>query len=349
MTFHNMNINDVLRLVRKNIMNLAPYSTARDEYQGALGVFLDANENPFNNGYNRYPDPRQTELKAMISAIKGVPVENMFLGNGSDEAIDLCYRIFCTPGRDNVVAIAPSYGMYRVAADTNDVEVREVQLGPDFSLPVAELLGRCDENTKLMFICSPNNPSGNSFPFDEMCRLADAFKGVLVVDEAYIDFASQPGLITVLDQHKNLIILQTLSKAYGLAGLRLGLAFADSAIMSIFAKVKYPYNINIAGMERAKELLQRDVQGEIELIKSERNRVAEALKTMPCVEKVFPSDANFLLVRVANPRGLYDALIAEQVIVRDRSKIKGCEGTLRITIGTPQENDRMLDVVHKWK
>ena len=344
-----MELNEVLRLVRKNIINLAPYSTARDEYKGKLGVFLDANENPFENRYNRYPDPRQLELKGIISAIKGVPVENMFLGNGSDEAIDLCFRVFCTPGKDNAVAIAPSYGMYRVAADINDVEVREVQLGEDFSLPVDSLLASCDENTKLMFICSPNNPSGNSFPMEQMLALADAFNGVLVVDEAYIDFANQPSLLTVLPKYKNLIVLQTLSKAYGLAGLRLGLAFADAEIMSIFAKVKYPYNINLAGMERAKELLARDVNAEIELLKSERERVAAALEQMQCVEKVFPSDANFLLVKVSDARGLYDALIEEQVIVRDRSRIKGCEGTLRITIGKPEENDRMLAIVDKWK
>ena len=344
-----MELNDVLRLVRKNIQNLAPYSTARDEYKGALGYFLDANENPFENRYNRYPDPRQLELKGIISGFKGMPVENMFLGNGSDEAIDLCFRVFCTPGKDNAVAIAPSYGMYRVAADINDVEVREVQLGDDFSLPVDSLLASCDENTKLMFICSPNNPSGNSFPMEQMLALADAFNGVLVVDEAYIDFANQPSLLTVLPKYKNLIVLQTLSKAYGLAGLRLGLAFADAEIMSIFAKVKYPYNINLAGMERAKELLARDVNAEIELLKSERERVAAALEQMQCVEKVFPSDANFLLVRVNDARGLYNALIEEQVIVRDRSRIKGCEGTLRITIGKPEENDRMLAIVDKWK
>lgn len=344
-----MELNDVLRLVRKNIQNLAPYSTARDEYKGALGVFLDANENPFENRYNRYPDPRQLELKGIISDLKGVPVENMFLGNGSDEAIDLCYRVFCTPGKDNAVAIAPSYGMYRVAADINDVEFREVQLGADYSLPVKELLQACDENTKLMFICSPNNPTGNSFPMDEMVGLINSFNGVVVVDEAYIDFAAQPSLLTLLQEHKNLIVLQTLSKAYGLAGLRLGLAFADAEIMSIFAKVKYPYNINLAGMERAKELLARDVEAEIELLKNERQRVSEALEGFACVQKVYPSDANFLLVMVNDARGLYEALINKQVIVRDRSRVKGCEGTLRITIGKPEENDKMLAVVKEWK
>ena len=344
-----MELNDVMRLVRKNIANLAPYSTARDEYKGKLGFFLDANENPFENGYNRYPDPRQLELKGIISQFKGVAVENMFLGNGSDEAIDLCYRIFCNPGKDNAVSIAPSYGMYRVAADINDVEFREIQLDAEFSFPAEQLTALCDENTKLVFICSPNNPSGNSFPMQQMLDFIASFKGIVVVDEAYIDFAEQDSLLTVLPQYKNLIVLQTLSKAYGLAGLRLGLAFADAEIMSIFAKVKYPYNINIAGMERAKELLKRDVKAEIELLKSERKRVADALAAMQCVEKVFPSDANFLLVRVNDARGLYEALIKEQVIVCDRSRLRGCEETLRITIGRPEENDRMLAIVNNWK
>ena len=344
-----MNISDVLSLVRGNIRALAPYSTARDEYKGALGVFLDANENPFENGYNRYPDPRQAELKSIIAPKKGVEVEQMFIGNGSDEAIDLCFRIFCEPRIDNVVAIAPSYGMYRVSADINDVEVREVQLRSDFSLPVGELLAAADEHTKLMFICSPNNPSGNIFSIEEVRELLDSFKGILVVDEAYIDFASQPSLTTLLSEYPNLVVLQTLSKAYGLAGLRLGLAFAHRDIMALFANVKYPYNINLAGMERAKELLARDVRSEIELIKSERNRVAAALEQMECVKKVYPSDANFLLVQVSDAVRLYNALIAEKVIVRDRSRVKGCSECLRITIGTPAENDAMLAVVKNWK
>ena len=340
-----MDINDVLQLVRANIKALAPYSTARDEYKGALGVFLDANQ----NGYNRYPDPRQAELKSIIAPKKGVRVEQMFIGNGSDEAIDLCFRIFCEPRIDNVVAIAPSYGMYRVSADINDVEVHEVQLGEDFALPVEGLLAACDEHTKLMFVCSPNNPSGNIFSVEEMRRLLDGFKGVLVVDEAYIDFASQPSLTTLLGEYPNLVVLQTLSKAYGLAGLRLGLAFAAEEVMALFANVKYPYNINLAGMERAKELLARDVQSEIDIIKSERERVAAALSQCACVKKVYPSDANFLLVQVSAARALYDALIAEQVIVRDRSKVKGCADCLRITIGTPEENERMLAVVNNWR
>lgn len=344
-----MKINDILSLVRRNIKALAPYSTARDEYKGALGVFLDANENPFTNGYNRYPDPRQAELKNIIAPLKGVAVEQMFIGNGSDEAIDLCFRIFCEPRIDNVVAIAPSYGMYRVSADINDVEVREVQLNEDFSLPVDRLLAACDEQTKLLFICSPNNPSGNIFPIEQVRSLLDNFKGIVVVDEAYIDFASQPSLTTLLGEYNNLIVLQTLSKAYGLAGLRLGLAFAHRDIMALFANVKYPYNINLAGMERAKKLLARDVKSEIATIISERERVAEVLRGAACVKKVFPSDANFLLVQVADARALYEALIAEKVIVRDRSKVKGCNECLRITIGTPEENDAMLAVVNNWK
>lgn len=343
-----MDIENVMRLVRRNIASLAPYSTARDEYKGALGVFLDANENPFENGYNRYPDPRQTELKAVLSGIKGVATEQIFIGNGSDEAIDLCYRIFCEPRRDNVVMIAPTYGMYRVAADINDVEVREVQLDDDFSLPVGELLDVCDENTKLMFICSPNNPTGNSFHVEQMRYILENFKGILVVDEAYIDFASQPSMTTLLSEYKNLIVLQTLSKAYGLAALRLGLAFADENIISLFANVKYPYNINLAGMQQAFRLLQRDVQGEIEQLKSERDRLAGRLSSCRCVRRVYPSDANFLLVKVDDALALYEHLIEQQVIVRDRSRVKGCEGCLRITVGTARENERLLSIIENY-
>lgn len=337
--------NNVMRLVRGNIRNLAPYSTARDEYKGGLGVFLDANENPYDNGYNRYPDPRQLALKGLLSQIKGISSENMFIGNGSDEAIDLCLRIFCEPRIDNVVTIAPTYGMYRVAAAINDVQVREVPLGEDFSLPTDALLSACDENTKLMFICSPNNPTGNSFSIEQMRWLLEYFDGILVVDEAYIDFASQPSVSSLLKEYDNLIVLQTLSKAYGLAGLRLGLAFAHEQIMSLFANVKYPYNINKAGMECATKLLERDVLQEIAKVKTERERVAAALAAMECVRRVYPSDANFLLVKVDNARELYNKLIAAKIIVRDRSSVPLCEECLRITIGTPSENDRMLQII----
>ena len=332
-------------LARPNIRNLAPYSTARDECQVKIGSFLDANENPFSNGYNRYPDPRQQELKSLISKIKGIPVKNMFIGNGSDEAIDLCFRVFCEPGKDNAVSIAPTYGMYQVAADINDVEVRQVPLGPDFSLPFEGLLSACDDNTKLMFVCSPNNPTGNAFPVAQILSLADRFDGILVVDEAYIDFSSQPSLAGFIKDFPNLIVLQTLSKAYGLAALRLGLAFADERTMSMFANVKYPYNISLAGMEKAMGLLRRDVAAEVEVIKAERARMAEALAALPRVRKVWPSDANFLLVQVDDARGLYDELLDAQVIVRDRSRVLGCDGCLRITIGTRQENDKVLAVI----
>ena len=336
---------DIYSLARPNIRNLAPYSTARDECQVKIGSFLDANENPFSNGYNRYPDPRQQELKSLISKIKGIPVKNMFIGNGSDEAIDLCFRVFCEPGKDNAVSIAPTYGMYQVAADINDVEVRQVPLGPDFSLPFEGLLSACDGNTKLMFVCSPNNPTGNAFPVAQILSLADRFDGILVVDEAYIDFSSQPSLAGFIKDFPNLIVLQTLSKAYGLAALRLGLAFADERTMSMFANVKYPYNISLAGMEKAMGLLRRDVAAEVEVIKTERARMAEALAALPRVRKVWPSDANFLLVQVDDARGLYDELLDAQVIVRDRSRVLGCDGCLRITIGTRQENDKVLAVI----
>ena len=336
---------DIYSLARPNIRNLAPYSTARDECQVKIGSFLDANENPFNNGYNRYPDPRQQELKALISKIKGVPVKNMFIGNGSDEAIDLCFRVFCEPGKDNAVSIAPTYGMYQVAADINNVEIRQVPLGPDFSLPMEGLLRACDDNTKLMFVCSPNNPTGNAFPVAQILSLADRFDGMLVVDEAYIDFSSQPSLAGFLKDFPNLIVLQTLSKAYGLAALRLGLAFADERTMSMFANVKYPYNISLAGMEKAMGLLRRDVAAEVSIIKAERERMAEALAALPRVRKVWPSDANFLLVQVDDARGLYDELLDAKVIVRDRSRVLGCAGCLRITVGTKEENDKVLALI----
>ena len=341
----NMKQIDIYNLARPNIRNLAPYSTARDECQVKIGSFLDANENPFANGYNRYPDPRQAELKSLISRIKGIPVMNMFIGNGSDEAIDLCFRIFCEPAVDNAVSIAPTYGMYRVAADINNVQMREVPLGEGFSLPVEALLEACDANTKLMFVCSPNNPTGNAFPVSEILKLAEAFDGMLVVDEAYIDFSSERSLTEYLAEYPNLIVLQTLSKAYGMAALRLGLAFGDKRTMSMFANVKYPYNISLSSMEKAMGLLVRDVKAEVEVIKAERSRMAEALAALPRVRKVWPSDANFLLVEVDDARGLYDELLAAQVIVRDRSKVLACAGCLRITVGTPAENDKVLAVI----
>jgi histidinol-phosphate aminotransferase len=341
---------DPLNLVRRNILNLTPYSTARDEYKGPLGIFLDANENPYDEGgaFNRYPDPAQRELKSLLSGIKGVPADRIFIGNGSDEAIDLAFRVFCEPRRDNAVAIAPSYGMYRVAAAINDVEVREVQLRGDFSLDTDAVLNAADSRTKLLFLCSPNNPSGNLFPHAQIEELLALFPGMVVLDEAYIDFADEPGFLSDLEKYPNLIVLQTLSKAWGMAGLRLGLAFGAREVMNIFARVKYPYNVSAAVQHIVAERLRNPdkVAAQIAEIKSERGRVIRALEVSPAIAQVFPSDANFVLVRTAgDPRALYDKLIAEGIIVRDRSRIKGCEGTLRITIGTPAENDKLIKTI----
>lgn len=336
-------------LVRANIAALQPYSTARDEYEGELGVFLDANESPFNNGYNRYPDPHQKELKERLSEIKGVPSKNIFLGNGSDEAIDLVFRVFCEPRKDNVVAITPSYGMYKVAAAMNDVELREVSLGENFSLPTDELLAVADENTKAIFLCSPNNPTGNSFPREEILRLVDEFEGLVVVDEAYIDFAEAESLKSEISERKNLIILQTLSKAWAMAGLRLGLALADERIVELFSQVKYPYNINIAAQQIVLQLLMYPIDEDLAEVKSQRAEVAEELAKLPFVKRIYPSDANFLLVQVDNADAVYEHLIADRIIVRNRNRVKGCEGCLRITIGLSGENVKLIESLKRYE
>ncbi len=336
---------DPIELVRKNIRAMAPYSTARDEYTGPIGTYLDANENPYDNGYNRYPDPYQKELKARLSQIKGVPAKNIFVGNGSDEAIDLAYRVFCDPRVDNAVSIAPTYGMYKVAAEMNDVEFRQVQLREDFSLDVEGLLAAVDANTKLMFLCSPNNPTGNAFPASDIERLLKGFGGMVVLDEAYIDFSPKDGWLPKLAQYPNLIILQTLSKAWGLAGLRLGLAFAREDIIALFTNVKYPYNINGITQKIVLEQLTQDKSAQIAELNGQREEVVRKLKKNALVRAVFPSDANFVLVKLDDPRAVYGKLIEGGVIVRDRSKIKGCAGMLRITIGTPAENEKMLKIL----
>ena len=336
---------EVRELLRENIRTLAPYSTARDEYQGSLGIYLDTNENPYDNGYNRYPDPHQKVLKQKLSEVKNVPVEKIFIGNGSDEPIDLVFRLFCEPKRDNAVSIAPSYGMYKVAAAINDVPMREVQLEPDFSLDADKLLAATDEHTKLLFLCSPNNPSGNCFPKETIERILKTFQGIVVLDEAYIDFADQPGFLSRLDEFPNLIILQTLSKAWGMAGLRLGLAFAQPFIIETLSRVKYPYNINVVTQKIVYDRLQTRPDAQIRTIIAERKRVSEALKALPLIRKIHPSDANFILVQVDQPRQVYETLIAAGIIVRDRSRIAGCEGCLRITIGTPEENTVLLDTL----
>lgn len=336
------------QLVRPAIAALSPYSTARDEYQGELGVFLDANESPYDNGYNRYPDPHQKALKAQIAALKGLPAQNLFLGNGSDEAIDLVFRVFCEPRLDKALAISPSYGMYKVAAAINDVALQEIQLGTGYSLPTDALLGAADEHTKLLFLCSPNNPTGNAFPREELLALVNAFHGIVIVDEAYIDFSDIPTLTTELAAHPNLVVLQTLSKAWGMAGLRLGLAWADERIIRLMSMVKYPYNINEAALRTVSNLLRTPIGDRIAAIRQQRTRVAEALRTLPCIQEVYPSDANFLLVRVNDADGLYNHLVSRGIIVRNRNNVPGCRGCLRLTIGLPEENETLLNAIRAW-
>jgi len=346
-----LTLQETLALIRPNIASLAPYSTARDEYRGPIGVYLDANENPFGgNGVNRYPGSALKErVRAKVAALRGCAPESLFLGNGSDEAIDLCYRIFCTPGRDKAVIMAPSYGMYSVCADINDVAYTAVPLNADFSLPVGRMLAAADADTKLMFVCSPNNPTANAFPQEDLLALAEGFRGILVVDEAYIDFSREPGLLPRLAELPNVIVLQTLSKAFGLAGLRIGLAVAAPEIISVFRQVKYPYNIGTDTLELAERLIDPEkVAAEVRTLIVERDALAKALSALPCIRKVWPSDANFLLVRTDRPRELYDRLLAAGLIVRDRSRVPGCEGSLRITVGTPEENRRIIEEITRY-
>lgn len=339
-----MNIEDVLKLVRPNILGLEAYSTARDDCgSNQPEIFLDANENPYNNGINRYPDPHQKALKAKVAEIKGISADSLFIGNGSDEAIDLVYRVFCVPGESNAVSIAPSYGMYEVAAAMNDIEFRKVQLRPDFSMDTEAMLSAADSKTRLMFICSPNNPTGNSFPVEQIEELLERFGGVVVLDEAYIDFSVRPSLASVVKRYPNLIVLQTLSKAWGMAGLRIGLAVADPAVISLMSKVKYPYNINVVAQKMALMKLDEAAKDKaVAEIVGQRFRLEKKLRKCPEVKGIYSSDANFLLVRFDNPDEVYGRLLAGGVIVRNRSKVPGCEGCLRITVGTPAENGRLL-------
>lgn len=338
------------QLVRPNILALQPYSTARDEYAGGgIDVWLDANESPYDNGVNRYPDPHQRALKDRLAALKGVSPGCIFIGNGSDEAIDLAFRIFCEPVRDNAVSIAPTYGMYRVAADINGVEMREVPLGTGYSLPTEALLAAADGRTKLLWLCSPNNPTGNAFPAREIESLLRRFEGIVMLDEAYIDFADGGGFLPRLGEFPNLVVLQTLSKAWGMAGLRLGLAYAQEGIAGLFGRVKYPYNINTLTQQAASEALGRNIAPQVAEIRAERARLAEALAACRSIERVYPSEANFLLVKTAAPDLLYKELVTAGVIVRNRARIAGCEGCLRITVGRPAENDRMLETVKNFR
>lgn len=333
------------QLVRDNIKRLKPYSSARSEYKGQAAVFLDANESPFDTGYNRYPDPLQQELKEAISAVKGVPPAQIFLGNGSDEAIDLLFRIFCEPGQDYVITLPPTYGMYQVSADIAGVGVREAPLRPGIFQPdPAAVLAQASPQSKLLFICSPNNPTGNSIRMEIMRELLGAFPGIVVVDEAYIDFSSQESALSLLGAFPNLVVLQTFSKAWGLAGIRLGMAFASEAIIAYFNKVKPPYNINQLTQEEAlKALKGREAQeATVQQLLGQRALLQQYLGGLPFVQRIYPSDANFLLVKVDSPRAVYDYLAKGGIIVRDRSKIVLCEGCLRVTVGTPAENERLF-------
>ena len=332
------------KLLRKNIQDLEPYSSARDEYTGDAMVFLDANENPFNQPYNRYPDPLQRELKAKIAVLKNIDPANIFLGNGSDEPIDLLIRAFCEPETDNIVSMDPTYGMYRVAADISGVELRKVSLTSDFQLDVKELLAATDKRTKLIFLCSPNNPTGNSLDKSQMLEVASNFDGLLIVDEAYIDFAPGKTLLSELEDFPNLVVLQTFSKAWGMAGIRLGMAFASTEIVAVLNKIKYPYNLNILTQQKALELLgqKEQVNEWVKQLISERKKMADELVKFPFVVQVYPSDANFLLVKMHDARGIYEYLVEEGIIVRDRSKVYLCADSLRITIGSKEENNTLL-------
>lgn len=333
---------------RKNIAALTPYSSARDEYSGhEARVFLDANESPYNAPYNRYPDPLQSELKAMISPLKGVGIDNIFLGNGSDEAIDMVYRCFTEPRLDNVVAIAPTYGMYQVCADINDVEYRSVSLDDHFQLSASRLLQACDAHTKVVWLCSPNNPTGNHLLLNEIEQVLRQFTGIVVVDEAYADFSDRPSFRTRLSEFPNLIVLQTFSKAWASAGVRLGMAFASPEIISIFNKVKYPYNVNILTQEYAKTLLSEPqrLQQLTDQILRERSALMQAFAALPCCLQVFPTDANFFLARVTDAPRIYSSLVSKGIIVRNRHKVHLCGNCLRITIGTPEENAALLSAL----
>ena len=339
------------QLVRPNIWSLAPYSSARDEYSGKEAhVFLDANENPYNDPYNRYPDPLQRELKAKLEKVKGVPVENIFLGNGSDEAIDLVYRIFCEPGRDNVVSITPTYGMYQVCADINNVEFRKVLLDDHFQMEAAKLLAACDEHTKVIWLCSPNNPTGNSLNRDEILKVVEHFDGIVVVDEAYIDFAQQLSLRQELPAHPNLIILQTLSKAWGSAAIRLGMAFASKDIINIYNKVKYPYNVNLLTQQQAMKAISDpyEVDKWVKLLLQERTRLMSAFEELPICEQVYPTDANFFLARMKDAQQTYDYLVEQGIIVRNRTRIQLCHNCLRVTIGTRTENNELVAALRQF-
>lgn len=345
---------DLNKLLRENIRQLVPYSSARDEFNGQAQVFLDANENslgsPLVKWYNRYPDPHQSKVKEAVAKIKGVGPEHIFLGNGSDECIDLLYRAFCVPGRDNVIINPPTYGMYEVSAHINDIEVRRAQLTEDFQLDLVHLERLVDERTKMIWICSPNNPTGNSMNRQDIEIVLNNFPGLVVVDEAYINFSRHRSFIQELTEYPNLVVLQTLSKAWGLAGLRLGMAFASEGIIQVYNRVKPPYNIGQATQDLVLAALDEveQVNGMIRALVTLREKLAADVQRLPFVQTVYPSDANFLLVKTTDARALYDQLLHEGIVVRDRSKIELCGGCLRITIGTEEENAELMKALRNY-
>ncbi|HMR89885.1 MAG TPA: histidinol-phosphate transaminase [Saprospiraceae bacterium] len=338
-----MTIASVLNLVRPNVAALTPYSSARDEFTSEAKIFLDANENPYNWAFNRYPDPYQTKLKQAISAWRGIETQHIFIGNGSDEIIDLLIRAFCEPKVDNILTVRPSYGMYKVSADINEVNIKYHDLDEKFGLDFDSLLGCIDNETKILFLCSPNNPSGNCISIENLSHICRSFNGLVVVDEAYIDFASTPSMVSKLKEFPNSIILQTLSKAMGAAGIRLGLAFMHTEVVAILNKIKPPYNVNSATQEIAIDLIsdRENIDGQIQQIIAERDALFQFLKTLIFVEDVFPSEANFILVKVKDVFKLYDFLLSKGIVARNRDKEFRCERCIRFTIGTPEENEQL--------
>lgn len=340
---------NISELVRPNIRDLRPYASARDEFRGDAAVFLDANENPYPSPFNRYPDPLQLSLKERISAIKHVPPAQIFLGNGSDEAIDLIIRAFCEPGRDAILIPEPTYGMYSVCAGVNDVAVKRVLLTQTYDLDMSAMAQAIDDATKVIFLCSPNNPSGNLLNNDSIVKLLEEFKGLIVIDEAYIDFAHGTSFAMLLDKYPNLVVLQTFSKAWGLAGLRLGMCFASDFIICVLNKIKYPYNISSQTQQLVTKALENEEQKNqwVREILNERAKLTKALKALEAVSVVYPSDANFVLAKVNNAPEIYRDLMGMGTIVRDRSKVVLCEGCLRITVGTPDENALLIEQLKK--
>ena len=342
-------------LLRENIKRLTPYSSARDEFKGEASVFLDANENsfgsPLTKWYNRYPDPLQLEVKNKLKQIKGLPVDNMFLGNGSDECIDILIRAFCDPGIDNIIICPPTYGMYEVSANINNVAIKKVPLTSSFQLDLEAIANAIDGNTKLIFLCSPNNPTGNSLDRDDVEAVLNNYFGIVVIDEAYINFSRHKSFTQELGEYPNLVIMQTLSKAWGLAALRIGMAFASKDIIGIMNRIKPPYNINEASQELALRALDNveDVNAMIREIVKERNELELRLAQLDVVRKIHPSDANFLLVQVTDPVGIYNFLLGKGIVVRDRSKVQLCEGCLRLTVGTSAENAKLLSALAEYK